>query len=301
MTWIAAALASTALFAMVTVLDKKLVVSYFPSATLFNLFFGLLQFGVAAFFFAAVVPFTGFDTAGIPWAFTSGLAWALGLFLFFHGLRLEEVSRATPIQMTSPVFASLLAVAFLGETLSWSQWCAVFVVVIGAALVTARPSGRAIGIAHGRALFILLGASLVLGVAYVLNKEATNNANVWTVQALRALGMGTGMVFMTARPPVVRQIPTVLRNIRAMRLFLLTEALLAPAASLLFVIGLSLGPVSLVSAATSSRPLFVLILSIALSTSFWNVLQEPLDRATLGLKVFSTALIVAGVTAMALL
>lgn len=299
MTWVVVALSSTALFALVTVLDKKLVVSYFPNATLFNLTFGLLQFVISAFFFVVLVPAAGLDMAGVPWAVASGFAWALALLLFFHGLRLEEVSRATPIQMTSPVFASLLAVTFLGESLSWTQWLAVLVVVAGAALVTARPSGRGISIARGRALLILLAAAFVLGCAYVLNKEATNNANVWTVQAVRAAGMGTGMLLMTARPGVIRQLPTVLLNPRAMRLFLITEGLLAPIASLLFVLALSLGPVSLVSATMSSRPLFVFALRVLLSTSFWNVLNEPMDRATLGLKVVSTMLVVVGVLGLA--
>ena len=301
MGWVAAALGSTALFALVTVLDKKLVVSFFPSATLFNLTFGLLQFFVAAFFFVVFVPVVGLDVAGIPWAVASGFAWALALFLFFHGLRLEEVSRATPIQMTAPVFAALLAVVFLGETLSWAQWLAVVVVVAGAALVTAKPSGVGIGIARGKALAILVAASVVLGVAYVLNKEATNNANIWTVQSVRAVGMGTGMLLMTARAPALRQLPMVLLNPRAMRLFFITEGILAPVAGVLFVVALSLGPVSLVSATMSSRPLFVLVISVLLSTSFWNVLNEPLDRATLVLKTVSTALIVLGVTGLAVL
>ena len=57
--------------------------------------------------------------------------------------------------------------------------------------------------------------------------------------------------------------------------------------------------VSLVSAVSSSRPLLVLLLSIALSTNAWNVLNESVDRQTLGLKALSTVLIVAGVVTLA--
>src|SRR5690606_14276169 len=102
LTWIAVALASTALFGLVNVLDKKLVMSYFPSTTLFNLSFGLLQLVIAAVFLVSLWIFPeDLDTAGIPWAIATGAVWPLGLFPFFHGPGLAERSRATPIQMTS--------------------------------------------------------------------------------------------------------------------------------------------------------------------------------------------------------
>ena len=46
--------------------------------------------------------------------------------------------------------------------------------------------------------------------------------------------------------------------------------------------------------------LMVLAASAALSTPFWNVLGEPLDRRTLGVKLASTVLIVGGVVALTL-
>ena len=79
---------------------------------------------------------------------------------------------------------------------------------------------------------------------------------------------------------------------------MLAEGLLAPAAVYTLALAFSLGTVSLVSVVGSARPLLVLVISVALSTRAWNVMHEPIDRETLGLKAFSTALIVGGVTVL---
>ncbi len=301
MTWVIAVLISTTLFAVVSILDKRLVAHVFPSAQSFNVAFGLLQAPIAALLFAIVLPTVGFDgSSGIPWAIASGVLWAGGITLFFHGLRLEEVSRATPIQMTAPIFTAVLAVTFLGESLNALQWTAIIVVVLGGATVTVRPELGWFRIANPRALVILLGASFVMGVAFVVSKEATNHMNVWAIQAFRAAGMGAGVLALQGRGRAFREARLMLRDRRAMGMLVLTEGIMAPIAAFMFVVALSLGPVSLVSAVSSSRPLIVLAASALLSTKLWNVLGEPLDRRTLGIKLASTAMIVGGVVALAL-
>jgi uncharacterized membrane protein len=80
---------------------------------------------------------------------------------------------------------------------------------------------------------------------------------------------------------------------------LLAEGLIAPAAILTLIMALADGPVSLVSAITASRPILVFLLSIALSTPALNMLREPLDRQTLGVKAISIAFTVAGVITLA--
>lgn len=301
MTWVAAVLISTSLFAVVTVLDKHLTTKLFPSAGSFNLAFGFLQAVIAAVYFSAVIPTVGFDGGGgVPWAVTSGLLWALGLFLFFHGLRLEEASRAAPVQQVGPIFAAAVAVLFLDEALSPLQWAAIVVVVLGAILVSARPEGGRLRLARGRAFFILLGGSFSLGMAFIASEQATREMNVWAIQAVRSSAMSAGVLALAARPRTLRQLRGLAGSTRAWVNLVIAEGLLAPIAALMFVIALSLGPVSSVSAVQASRSLFVLALGVLLSTKYWNVLNEPVDRETIGLKAVSITMIVAGVAVLAL-
>ena len=301
MTWVTAVLISTTLFAVVTVMDKRLATNLYPSAGAFNVGFGVMQVCICVIYFAAVVPTVGFDGgSGIPWAMASGLLWGLGLFLFFHALRIEEVSRAVPVQQLAPVFAAIVAVLFLGELLTPLQWAAVLVVIAGAVLVSARPEQGLFRIARGRAFFLLLGGSFSLGMAFVASEQATREMNVWGIQAWRSAAMSACIFLLAARPATVHQFAQASRRFHTLFTLVLAEGLLAPLAALTFVIALDLGQVSSVSAVSASRPLITLVLGAALSTRLWNVLNEPLDKETLGLKTVAVVMIVGGVAALTL-
>jgi len=294
--WIVVSLLSTALFALVTILDKRLVASEFPTASSFNLGFGFLQFYIAAVGFTVVSQTVGFDGgAGIPWSIVSGFLWALGLFTFFHGLRYEDASRATTIQMTAPVYTSAVAVVFLGEILSLSQWLMIILVVAGAALISVKPHAGGLRFASAKALTILFVAAFIISMAFIATDQATDRASAWAVQPWRAISMATTLMVLTLRPGAWADLKTVLARPKPSLMLFATEGVMAPIAALLFIWAVALGPVSLVSTVTSTRPLMVLILTTVLSTKMWNVLGEPLDRQTLGLKITSTLMIVAGV------
>ena len=113
------------------------------------------------------------------------------------------------------------------------------------------------------------------------------------------LALGGVVLAVVLRPGRLAHVPVFLKDRRAMGVTLLAEGLFAPAAVLTLLIALSLGPVSLVSVVSASRPLLVLFITMGLSTPVWNVLNEPLDRHTIGLKALSTALIVGGLIALA--
>ena len=301
MTWVMAVLISTSLFAVVTVFDKRLASDLFPSAGAFNAAFGLLQGVIALVYFAAVVPTVGFDGGdGAPWAVASGLLWALGLFLFFHGLSLEEASRAAPIQQVGPIFAAVVAVLFLGETLAPAQWAAVVVVILGAVLVSARPEQGLFRLARGRAFFILLGGSFSVGMAFIASEQATREMNVWGIQAIRSAAMCAGVLALAMRPRTLRELRSVGRSPSAWASLILAEGILAPVAALMFVVALSLGPVSSVSAVSASRSMFVLLLGVALSTRYLRLLDERIDPRTIALKAAAVSLIIAGVATLSL-
>ena len=86
-----------------------------------------------------------------------------------------------------------------------------------------------------------------------------------------------------------------------MLLLLLAEFSLAPLAVMLNVVAINLGPVSLVSTLTATRPLFVFIYGTLLSTSALPLLEEPLERSTLAVKLGAIMMIVGGIAALTLL
>ena len=296
MNWFFATIASTLLFAVVSILDKRMLAGLFPSFSAFTITFGLLQFLIAPLFFIAVIPTVGFDGgSGILWALASGLLWAVGLSLFFYALNIEEVSRAAPMQSITPVFTAIIAVALFDDAVTLVQWLAIVIVVTGAVMINLRLENGRIQLARRKAFLVLLASAFVLAWAFIVSDQATDRMNVWATQGFRALSMGLGVLAITWRPRHTASVIAAMRNRRTASLMLLAEGIMGPIAALTFVYALSVGPVSLVSTVSAVRPLSVLAISIFLSTRYWNVLNEPLNQQTLGLKLLSTVLIVGGV------
>jgi drug/metabolite transporter (DMT)-like permease len=300
MPWIFPALLSPMLYAVAVITDKYLLTRGFPSVSAFNVVFSLLQMVVIVIYVVGASLTVGLDTdlTGILWALLSGMLAAGGIVFFFHGLQLEEASRATPIQMTAPIFASLGGVILLGESINVVQWMAIVTVVIGATLVSTRLQYGLFRIARGRALRFLLCGAIVMGMAYVANKEATNYVSVWTIMPLRSVAMGIGVMLISGRPKSIAEAWVAIRDPRVFGLTVMAEVIVAPVAGLLFTIALSQGPVSLISAVQGVRPLIVLILTTLFSTKGLNIFDEPLDKRTIGTKVIAVVLIVGGIAVM---
>ncbi len=87
------------------------------------------------------------------------------------------------------------------------------------------------------------------------------------------------------------ELSKVLHHRRAMALLLPAETTMSPVNALLLAHRQSLGRVTTVGSDVSTRQLINLLLSTLLSTRIWNVPNEPLERAMVGLKAVSTALI----------
>lgn len=299
MTWLVAVLLSTMFFAWVSVLDKKLVSDLFSDVRDFFLIFGLMQIVIGPAFMLVAWATGGFGgTEGLAWSAITGAAFVGGLLLFFYGLSIEEVSRATPMQSLSSVFATLIAVTLLGETLTLVQVAAIVVVVTGSVLVSIRRENGALRFAHRRAFVVLMGSAMMLGIAFAAMKQATDVASVWAVEGVSVTVLGVLVLALVTRRERLMRVPAMLRVPHLASVMMLAEGLLAPAAVYTLALAFSLGTVSLVSVVGSARPLLVLVISVALSTRAWNVMHEPIDRETLGLKAFSTALIVGGVTVL---
>lgn len=296
--WIA--LLSAGTFGMVTVLDKRLASNNMPT--------------LAAFYMGTLISLVGFATVvliitGIPdniemdrlvAAVASGLCWGGALAMMFLGYKYEEASRASAIIHTFPVFVAILAVTLLGETLAAGQWVAIIVVVAGAFIISLRTTDGGGILRLTRAFPILIGASLFTALALLTGKYALEGLPVWFVYAIRNYGMVVVFVFLW-RPGAFRQLFRAVRSWKTLLLLLVAEFSLAPLAVVLNVTAISLGPVSLVATLTATRPIFVFVYGTILSLPALKLLDEPLDRPTLAVKLVAIIMVVGGIVALTLL
>ena len=109
--------------------DKRLISVNMPNLSSFYLIIVITLYvhtGLAIIVFGIPnqLPVTHLLLAGI-----AGLFWGASLSTMFIVYRFDEASRASDVIHTFPVFVALLAIQFLGEKLSITQWTAILIVL----------------------------------------------------------------------------------------------------------------------------------------------------------------------------
>ncbi len=302
MEWISLALFSAALMGVVTALEKRLIDHHLPNLSVYYAFFAysLLISAAIVFFATGGVPDEATDL-NMGWSALSGGTWGVGLAMVFWGYKLEEASRASAIVHTFPVFVAILAVFTLDESLIPGQWAAIIVIAAGAFVISIRRSGGPGVLSFSRAFPILIIASLLMAMAHIFTKAALDDGlTVWMTYSIRMTAMA--VVFgVLAKPKGFLDMLVVMRNWRTLTLMLAADFLIAPVALIMLTRATELGAISLVAALAATRPFFVFLMSSLFSIEKIKLLNEPLERDTLVLKVIALAMIVGGVAALSLL
>ena len=218
----------------------------------------------------------------------------------FYGFSHLEVSRVIPIAHTYPVFVAILASIFLGENLSTVQWAAIFITVVGAGLVTTSHGQQSSNNKKTFVYLLVLLGSVLNAIANVTYKYALDGIEFWDLFAMRSVCLGLVLFVAGYRSGILSQVRRLASNMACVRVFVIAEIVVAPAAILAMLGALYLGPVSLASTLISVRPLFVLAITGVLSMPVLRFLDEPFTRETLPLKLLSTTMIVAGVVVLTL-
>jgi len=293
MTWANAALLSASVMALVSILDSHLVSKRFPSVRSFLLPVGLMHlvYGVTMW---SVFPLpAGVDVSLVRVAVLSSCLRTGAVVIMLDSLRHREVSSVIPVVYAYPMFVAVMAFILLGERLTWLQWGAVGIVGSGAVMISlGRELSRSDIGRPGAALPFL--CSLLLAAADVTSKQAPYQLTFWHLFWVQASVMGGAFVLCSLRRTVLAEIGALADRWRALRLLALNE-LIAPVGIVLSYWAMAHGPVSLVSALLSSRPLLVLLFALALSRGASDFLLWNKGRRLLVTKVVATAMIVGGV------
>ena len=293
MTWANAALLSASVMALVSILDSHLASRRFPSVRSFMLPLGLIHlvFGVTA---GSAFPLpSGVDVSLVGIAILSACLRTGAVVIMLDSFRHREVSSVIPVVYAYPMFVAVMAFLFLGERLTGLQWAAVGIVALGAVMVSAGPGFSRGDMGRPRAALLFL-SSLLLAAADVTSKQALSQLTFWNLFWIQASVMGCIFLLVSLRRPVLAEIGALADRWRALRLLALNE-LIAPVGIVLSYWAMAQGPVSLVSALLSSRPLFVLLFALALSRRAPDFLLWSKGRRLLIIKAVATAMIVGGV------
>ncbi|MGI2336432.1 MAG: EamA family transporter [Dehalogenimonas sp.] len=293
--WVLIALLGTVTLGAVNIIDSHLIGRRMPSLRAF-----LLPASTIILILSLVVMFLAplpADISGgaLAAAVASGIIRAVSVALLLNIYRSEEVSWAVPVYHTYPVFVALMAVPFLGESLVLMQWLAIGIMVSGTLMIAVRLRDGG-GIRwRGRPLMLLLTAAFLNAAADVAGKYALGEITFWNMYWVGSLCLVGMYMAFSLRRSVIREVMALPQLGRLGGLIVFNETLAM--VGILFVFqAMALGPVSLVSAITGARPIFVFLLALAINRLLPGVLlRVDTGRSALLLRLVATLLIGAGI------
>jgi len=203
------------------------------------------------------VSWDAFSIPGTLWFMLAGAVAPLGtqILLFASTLRVG-IARASPLRNTSPVFASLLAIGFLGEAWTFPLAAGTVSIVVGASLLGIDKAEAVAGF-QKRYLWVALAAGFVGGFSDPMRKFGLT---LITNLPLAICSLATGsLVFLTAYL-MTGKYREITINRHALKWFLLAGAASALGVST-NVLALNMGDVVIVTPLVSTVPLFTVFLS----------------------------------------
>ncbi len=202
-------------------------------------------------------------SASLVFVLAGVFAPALARLTLYKSIDIIGVARATTISNTTPIFSAILAVPFLGETLSWRVALGTVLVVVGVAL-TVRPEGEVVSAAHPagrrgrfRGALLALNTALLASISFLLRKIGLRLLPDPVLGAALTVTSSLAVVapFIAAR---WRREP--LRADRGSLGTLIAGGLLSTGGFLSYYLALNLGDVVRVTPLSNTTPLFALVL-----------------------------------------
>jgi uncharacterized membrane protein len=292
--WVTTAVLSAAILGIVHVVDSHLISKRLPSLRAYLLLIGVLVFSISvvmAFLFP--LP-SGIGAWPLTVAVLSGLARAASVIIMFYVMKKEEVSLVVPITNSYPIFVALIAIPTLNEAMSYLQWLAIIIVVLGVLLASVR-----LGTGHrvtwlGKPLLLLVASSILWAISDVMTKYALEYVSPWNMYWISHLILPLAFFSVSLRPVILKEIWHHDKRNSSFIMMVLNETL-AVIALILFYEAMQEGPVSLVSAIYSIRPLFVFLYAVVISRFSHLLLERGSSGGTLLLRFVAIALIVGGI------
>jgi drug/metabolite transporter (DMT)-like permease len=288
--WIPLSLLSAFLMAVVALIDRYVLLHLVKSALAPLTVLGLIGL-VPSLAILAWKGRTGLDGPGLLLALGAGLAFLAMGYFYFRAAQIEEISRVIPLYYLSPALVAGLAPFLLGERLASGKYLGIGLLILGAALISMRwPPG----LRRGAAVRLMLLAAAALAAYSLATKRLLSSSDYWTVFALARLGMFLGIIPIALKHRGVIRAEVSGRPGRRVILFMTGNEVLAMAASLVFTLAASLGPITVVNALTSTQPFFVLGLSLALAVLKPGLLREERGPAAAAVKTVAILIMFAG-------
>lgn len=274
----------------VNTVDKYILTKWIRKPLVPVIILGIIGL-IASIIIYFVYGFSYLSSSNILLAFIAGIFSISVSVLYFKALKIEEVSRVVPLLYLSPLFILFFAAIFLGEVFTLLRYLGIFLLVIGAVLISSRNIFK---ISFSKAFWWMILAALAFAVNQLLTKHLLNFADYWTIFSYTRIGEGIGLI-----PIAYIYFPELIDTVRmhGKRVVVVISAneTLNLFGVFFITIAASVGYVTLVNALSSIRPLFVLLVAVILSRFYPSILKEEIEKSVIFLKLLAIILMFVGV------
>ncbi len=222
-----------------------------------------------------------------------GTIFIYALIALYQATAKGEISRITPmVGVLVPIFTFLLSAVFLKEVLSFRQFCAFFLFIIGGFLMSAKIEKNRLSYIKGASVAITAG--FLFGLYYVLMDFIFTKSGFWEVFIILQLGGFVGAISLLASKKNREMIFSATEKDRTENkktsskahgsIFFFINKGVSSMGSVLINYAISLGSATIVNSLQSIQYAFVLFFSAILSKRMPDFFNEQTDRKILAQK-----------------
>ncbi|OIO41122.1 hypothetical protein AUJ10_01805 [Candidatus Pacearchaeota archaeon CG1_02_31_27] len=294
MSWVLFSILSAVLLAIATIIDKYVLDKWVKKPIVpiivlssIGLIAGIVTFLIKGFQFLPI--------KFLILLFIAGVFGVMAVLFYFKALKIEEASKIAPLFYVSPLFIAILAAIFLGEIFTPMKYAGIFLIVIGAFLISFK-NIKKFHFGKG-ALFIIIG-SFLFSINMIITKYTLNFYDYWTI-----FGYQKFIGFIVAIPLIIigfkYLISTIKTNGEKALAFMSLSEIITVISTFLVTMASAIGFVTLVGVISEVTPFFVFIFTLLLSLFLPRILKEEFGKKSIIIKVISLVLMFAGVILVA--
>ncbi len=289
MTWFSLTLLAAFLWAIVSAVDKLVLVRWQVTPALMT--FSAESIGlIAACGVWMTMGLSEMSYPGIGLALCAGVLKTLLVLFYLLAIAREEVSRIVTFILLAPLFILVSARFVLHESLQAHEYLGVIFLVSGAVLITCKDKlFPRLNLAF---CFAFLGV-LCLTINQIIIKYLLETTDYWTVFSY--IRMGGFLAVVPLLPIVVSNVKAIRSERRGSVLALIPlNDTIGVCALFIFTIAVASGSVTLVNALSSVHPLLLLLIVVIVGTVNPNILREKMEKSALVLKLIAILLMICG-------
>jgi uncharacterized membrane protein len=293
MLWVILALSAYFLFAVVEIIDKKILSSPLLNPLTYAFYAGLLvcfSFLFWPFDFSFLSPIVTF------FAIASGASFFIAIYFLYSAITKGEISRVISIVGgLSPIIIFIFSYFFLEERLGFFSLVALFMLVVGSVSLSFEKDGKKFIFRKHFFLDAFL-AALFFAVSYGLTKAVFLNTSFLNGFIWVRVGTFICVVFVFLMPKLRRRILESSRRVsrRLTTLFFFDKGISA-LGHIILNYAVKLGSVAIVNALQGAEYAFIFILTLCFSLFLPRIFYESLAPKHLIHKMLGIALVCGGV------